>query len=91
MPPLPLKYHGHELAGQFLAAAAFRPARTGRLRLTRANGQPAFGFYACDPDADRFYTVGLMVLTLSDTRISSMTRLDPTTLPQFGLSASLQD
>ena len=81
MPPLPLKYHGHELAGQFLAAAAFRPARTGRLRLTRANGQPAFGFYACDPDADRFYTVGLMVLTLSDTRISSMTRLDPLPSP----------
>jgi len=25
MPPLPLEYHGHELAGQFLAAAAFRP------------------------------------------------------------------
>lgn len=28
-----------------------------------ANGQPAFGFYARDPDAGNFYPVGLMVLT----------------------------
>jgi len=38
-----------------------------------------------------FYTVGLVVLTLSDTRTSSMTRFGPTTLPRFGLPASLPD
>jgi RNA polymerase sigma-70 factor (ECF subfamily) len=60
MPPLPLEYHGRELAGQFFAATAFRPGWTGRLLPTRANGQPAFGFYVRDPDTGRFYTVGLM-------------------------------
>jgi RNA polymerase sigma-70 factor (ECF subfamily) len=91
MPPLPMEYQGRELAGQFFAATAFRPGWTGRLLPTRANGQPAFGFYARDPDTGRFYTVGLMVLTLSGTRISAMTRFDPTTLPRFGLPATLPD
>jgi RNA polymerase sigma-70 factor (ECF subfamily) len=85
MPPLPLEYHGRELAGQFLSAMAFRPGWTARLIPTRANGQPAFGFYARDPDTGRFYTVGLMVLTLSGTQISAMTRFDPATLSRFGL------
>jgi hypothetical protein len=91
MPPLPLEYQGRELAGQFFAATAFRPGWTARLLPTRANGQPAFGFYARDPDTGRCYTVGLMVLTLSGTRISAMTRFDPATLPRFGLPASLPD
>jgi RNA polymerase sigma-70 factor (ECF subfamily) len=91
MPPLPLEYQGRELAGQFFAATAFRPGWTARLLPTRANGQPAFGFYARDPGTSRFYTVGLMVLTLSGTRISAMTRFDPTTLPRFGLPATLPD
>jgi hypothetical protein len=43
MPPLPLKTHRRQLAGEFVATA-FRPGWTGRLLLTRANGQPAFGF-----------------------------------------------
>jgi RNA polymerase sigma-70 factor (ECF subfamily) len=86
-----LEYQGRELAGQFFAATAFRPGWTGRLLPTRANGQPAFGFYARDPGTGRFYTVGLMVLTFSGTRISAMTRFDPTTLPRFGLPATLPD
>ena len=89
MPPLPLEYQGPELAGQFLAATAFRPGWTARLIPARANGQPAFGFYARDPHTGRFYTVGLMVLTLSGTRISAMTRFDASTLPRFGLPATL--
>ena len=91
MPPLPLEYHGRELAGQFLAATAFRPGWTARLIPARANGQPAFGFYAGDPHTGRFYTVGLMVLTLSGTRVAAMTRFDPDTLPRFGLPATLTD
>ena len=91
MPPLPLEYQGRELAGRFFAATAFRPRWTARLIPTRANGQPAFGFYARDPDTGRFYTVGLMVLTLSGTQISALTRFDPTTLPRFGLLATLPD
>jgi len=89
MPPLPLEYQGRELAAQFLTATAFRPGWTARLIPTRANGQPAFGFYARDPQTGGFYTVGLMVLTLSGTRISAMTRFDGSSLPRFGLPASL--
>jgi RNA polymerase sigma-70 factor (TIGR02960 family) len=85
MPPLPLEYQGPELAGRFLSATAFRPGWTARLLPTRANGQPAFGFYAHDGETGQFYTVGLLVLTLSGTRISALTRFDPATLPRFGL------
>jgi RNA polymerase sigma-70 factor (TIGR02960 family) len=91
MPPLPLEYQGRKLAAQFLTATAFRPGWTTRLIATRANGQPAFGFYSRDPGPGLFYTVGLMVLTLSGTRICAMTRFDSSTLPRFGLPASLAD
>ena len=89
MPPLPLEYQGRELAARFLVATAFRPGWTARLIPTRANGQPAFGFYVRDPQTGGFYTVGLMVLTLSGPRISAMTRFDPGILARFGLPAAL--
>jgi len=60
-----------------------------RLIPARANGQPAFGFYARDPATGRYYTVGLMVLTLSGGQVSAMTRFDASTLPRFGLPAVL--
>ena len=91
MPPLPLEYQGRELAARFLGATAFRPGWTARLIPARANGQPAFGFYARDPATGRYYTVGLMVLTLSGGQISAMTRFDASTLPRFGLPATLGD
>ena len=89
MPPMPLEYQGRELAARFLAATAFRPGWTARLIATRANGQPAFGFYARDPETGDFYTVGLMVITLSGARVSAMTRFDPGNLPRFKLPATL--
>jgi len=89
MPPLPLEYQGPERAARFLTATAFRPGWTARLISTRANRQPAFGFYARDPEAGLFYTVGLMVLTLAGTQICAMTRFDGATLPRFGLPHSV--
>jgi RNA polymerase sigma-70 factor (ECF subfamily) len=89
MPPWPLEYQGRALAAAFLRATAFRPGWTARLLPTRANGQPAFGFYVRDPDTGGYYTVGLMVLTLSGTQISALTRFDPGTLPWFGLPVTL--
>jgi hypothetical protein len=41
MPPVPLEYHGRELAARFVAAVTFRHGRTYDLVPTRANGQPA--------------------------------------------------
>ena len=89
MPPLPLEYQGRALAASFLRATAFQPGWTARLLPSRANGQPAFGFYVRDPDTGGYYTVGLMVLTVSGTGISALTRFDPGTLPRFGLPLTL--
>jgi hypothetical protein len=62
-------------------------ALAGRLALSRRapNGQPAFGLHARDPQTGDFHTVGLMVLTLSVTQISAMTRFNAGILPRFGL------
>ena len=89
MPPLPLQYQGPELAARFFAATAFASGRSGRLIATRANGQPAFGFYVRDPQAGICHTVGLLVLTLSGGRICAMTRFDTSVLPHFGLPRTL--
>jgi RNA polymerase sigma-70 factor (ECF subfamily) len=91
MPPMPLEYQGRRLAAEFLSATAFRPGWTARLIPARANGQPAFGFYVRDPDSGGYYTVGLMVLTLTGTRVSAITRFDPAVLPRFGLPPSLSN
>jgi RNA polymerase sigma-70 factor (TIGR02960 family) len=87
MPPLPLEYQGRELAAQFLTAV--RLGRTWRLIPTRANGQPAFGFYIRDPQASVCHALGLLVLTLSGSRICAMTRFDNSVLPHFGLPRTL--
>src|SRR5215469_14607736 len=88
MPPLPLEYQGRELAGRFLEATALRPGWTATLveSPVRANGQPAFGFYAIEPRTGRSHTVGLLVLTLSGDRISAMTRFEASVLRRFGLA-----
>ena len=62
MPPLPLAYQGPELAGRFLRATAFRPGCTATLIPTRANRQPAFGFYIRDPHLGETVTVGLLAI-----------------------------
>jgi RNA polymerase sigma-70 factor (ECF subfamily) len=85
MPPVPLEFHGRELAARFLQATSFRPGRTIRLVPTRANGQPAFGLYPRDPYAGITHANGLLVLTLAGRQISAMTRFDNSVLPGFGL------
>ena len=86
---LPLEYHGREVAVRFLQTVSLRPGRSFRLVPTRANGQPAFGFYVRDPETGGWYTVGLMVLSLSGSQISALTRFDSGTLPRFGLPVTL--
>ena len=89
MPPLPLEYHGREPVAGFLAATGLRPGRRTRIVPTRANGQPAFGLYARDPQAGIFHAAGLIVLTLSGGSICAMTGFDTSVLPQFGLPRTL--
>jgi hypothetical protein len=52
---------------------------------TRANGQPAFGFYVQSPYGEVGRATGLLVLTLSGDRISAITHFDDSVLPHFGL------
>jgi RNA polymerase sigma-70 factor (ECF subfamily) len=85
MPPVPLEYHGIELAYQFHRAVAFRQGRTYRMVPTRANGEPAFGAYLRDPAGGPMHAVGLFVFTLSGDRICAITRFDNGLLPRFGL------
>jgi RNA polymerase sigma-70 factor (ECF subfamily) len=89
MPPLPLEYQGRELAAQFLSATAFRPGWTATLLETRANGQPAFGFYVRNDQSGEAHTVGLLAVTLSGDQIIAMTRFEATHLHRFGLPAEL--
>jgi RNA polymerase sigma-70 factor (ECF subfamily) len=89
MPPHPLQYQGRDLAARYLATTAFRPGRRSRLIPTRANGQPAFGVYVQDPQARVWHAAGLIVLTLTGSKVSAMTGFDTSTLPYFGLPRTL--
>ena len=87
MPPLPLEYEGIDVATRFYATM-IGSGRKFDLVPTRANGQPAFGAYLRAASGIRHGT-GLLVLTLTGDRISSVTRFDTSVLPWFGLPRSL--
>jgi RNA polymerase sigma-70 factor (ECF subfamily) len=87
MPPLPLEYEGIDVATRFYATM-IGSGRRFDLVPTRANGQPAFGAYLRAASGIRHGT-GLLVLTLTGDRISSVTRFDTSMLPWFGLPRSL--
>jgi hypothetical protein len=75
---------------RFLHSVVFPPGRSYRLVATRANGQPAFGIYVYDLHTDVAHANGLLVLTLTGTQISDMTRFDNSVLAAFGLPRTLQ-
>jgi RNA polymerase sigma-70 factor (TIGR02960 family) len=88
MPPAPHEYHGPEAIAAFLRASArWRGRRQLVLVPTRANTQPAFGCYLAHPDQPAAYPTGILVLTMSDGRISALTRFLDSDLPRlFGLA-----
>jgi RNA polymerase sigma-70 factor (ECF subfamily) len=79
MPPQPGELVGHEAIGGYLD----RRAEVGgplKLRATRANGQPAFGYY------QRSQPRGMLVLTLSGSKVDEITFFADPALPgRFGL------
>ena len=87
MPPMPLEYQGREIVSRFYASI-INAGRRFDLVPTRANGQPAFGAYLRSRNGIRHGT-GVLVLTLSGDKISSITRFDNSVLPSFGLPRSL--
>ncbi|HUJ34701.1 MAG TPA: sigma-70 family RNA polymerase sigma factor [Solirubrobacteraceae bacterium] len=91
MPPEPFEYQGRAAIADFLAQAfGARGDRIDRLVATRANGQPAFGYYVGDVHAPVGRAVGVLVLTLEGDRIAQITRFGGAALlARFGLPRTL--
>jgi RNA polymerase sigma-70 factor (ECF subfamily) len=90
MPPYPYEYQGGAAIGRFLRDRA--AYRGGPLRIvpTRANGQPAFGCYFPCPHTEIARPYGLLVLTLTGTKIAEITFFaDSSVFPHFGLPRTL--
>jgi RNA polymerase sigma-70 factor (TIGR02960 family) len=93
MPPHPFHYQGPAAIAKFLATVPAGGALD-RFRLvpTRANAQPAFGFYLKDPQCPIARAAGIMVLTLEGERVSAITAFhDTSVFPHFGLPRTLRD
>jgi RNA polymerase sigma-70 factor (TIGR02960 family) len=92
MPPEPLEYQGHAAIAGFYLTRSWWGVQAARLAPTRANGQPAFGYYLRDLVSPIAHANGLVVLTLEGDRISAITRFgDNSLFPQFGLPRTLRD
>jgi len=91
MPPQPHEYQGREAIAEFLRSRdIWRPGLGIRLVPTRANGQPAFGYYMGDPNAGVSRADGVLVLTIEGESITAITRFGDTgVLPFFGLPRTL--
>jgi len=91
MPPVTLEYQGPVAIAAFLrSVAGWRGPRRYRLIPTRANGQPAYGFYVQEPSGTVFRGHGMVVLTLEGDRIAAITRfVDNSTMRAFGLPEML--
>jgi hypothetical protein len=92
MPPETLEVLGPEAIGRFLSTV---PAggELDRFRFvpTRANGQPAFGFYLRDRQCPIARASGIMVLTLDADGIAAITVFhDTSVFPHFGLPRTLR-
>jgi RNA polymerase sigma-70 factor (ECF subfamily) len=92
MPPGPEEYQGHPAITEFLGDLFEWHAGKGfRLVATRANSQPAFGYYLEDSRAPIAHAGGLVVLTLEGDRICALTRFgDVSVFPYFGLPRTLR-
>jgi RNA polymerase sigma-70 factor (ECF subfamily) len=93
MPPVPLQYQGPAAIARFLSTVPAGGAlERFRLVATRANAQPAFGFYLKDPRSPIAHASGLIVLTLEGDRVSAITAFhDTSVLACFGLPRTLRE
>jgi RNA polymerase sigma-70 factor (ECF subfamily) len=102
MPPAPMEFRGRTAVGEFLESFLTWGQRF-KLVATRANGQPALGYYVFDPATSDFRVddesdrgerrgrYGLLVLTLREDRVSSITRFaGPGLLARFDLPRVLR-
>jgi RNA polymerase sigma-70 factor (TIGR02960 family) len=90
MPPEPLEYQGHAAITEFFTTRPWWGSQVPRLVSTRANSQPAFGYYRAGPHAQAAHPHSLVVLTLAGEKICAITRFGDTNLfPRFGLPPAL--
>jgi len=90
MPPEPLEYQGQAAIARFFRTRPWWQLQVARLVPTRANHQPAFGYYRTGRCAPGGHAHSLLLLTLAGHRISAITRFDGGSLfPLFGLPATL--
>ena len=89
MPPEPVEFRGATAVAEFLWSRGL-VGQGVRFVPTRANNQPAFGYYLPDPTAPLWRAGGLLVVALSNDGISAITRFgDKGLLAQFGLPRTL--
>ncbi|HEY3546155.1 MAG TPA: sigma-70 family RNA polymerase sigma factor [Propionicimonas sp.] len=89
MPPEPFEFRGPAAIAEFYASQWFWGHGV-RLVATRANNQPAFGYYLPDDSAGVYRAAGLLVLSVCPSGIVSITRFgDRGTLDLFGLPGVL--
>jgi RNA polymerase sigma-70 factor (TIGR02960 family) len=88
MPPEPLECDGPGTIAAFMQRGGFWGPEL-KLVPTRANNQPAFGFYRPDPGSPLWQAAGLIVLSLRNDQVSGITRFDPALLARFGLPRTL--
>jgi RNA polymerase sigma-70 factor, ECF subfamily len=98
MPPHPYWFRGREAVIAFLAATGKPDLRHAS---TRANGQPAIGWYLWHPPSERYQPASLEVLALDHGRVSEITAFTgrmcaatetgslPDLFPRFGLPTEL--
>lgn len=91
MPPEPVEYQGRTAIAEFYTSLGWWGAQVAKLVATRANYQPAFGYYLRDHATPIAYLHGLFVLTLEGDQIARITRFRDTVVPAFGLPPTLPD
>jgi hypothetical protein len=85
MPPQPFEFRGPRVIAEYLHSRGVW-GQDLKLVPTRANNQPAFGYYLPDPNANVHRASGIMVLTVRAEQISAITRFgDRCLLAPFGL------
>jgi RNA polymerase sigma-70 factor (ECF subfamily) len=89
MPPEPVEFRGPRGIAEFLRSRGFWGQGL-KLVPTRANNQPAYGYYLPDPNANIHRASGILVLSVRADRISAMTRFgDRSLLARFGLPRTM--
>jgi RNA polymerase sigma-70 factor (TIGR02960 family) len=91
MPPAPLEYRGRLAICDFFTTMESLVGV--RLAATRANGQPAFGYYAHEPDGLVCGGYALLVLTFDGDLVSAITAFSAATglFAYFDLPPTLDD